>query len=159
MSVVPIIKGLRTLAPRYQVLVCDIWGVIHNGRHAYEGVVDCLTSFRKSNGTVLLLSNAPRPSTPIREQLHGFGVSQDAYDTVVTSGDLTRKLLGEKSATAQYMIHHVGPDRDLTLFEGLNVGRAKLQDASAIVCTGPFDDNTEGPDDYKSYWQPALERP
>ncbi|MEQ1755009.1 MAG: TIGR01459 family HAD-type hydrolase [Micropepsaceae bacterium] len=158
MSAVPIIQGLRTLAPRYQVLLCDIWGVVHNGRHAFEGVVDCLKSFRKSHGTVLLLSNAPRPGAPIREQLQGFGVPPDAYDTIVTSGDLTRKLLAERSTGSAYRIHHVGPDRDLTLFEGLNVSRVKLEDASAIVCTGPFDDNIEGPDDYKTYWQPALKR-
>lgn len=158
MSAIPIIQGLRTLAPRYQVLVCDIWGVIHNGRHAFEGVVDCLKAFRASHGTVLLLSNAPRPSGPIREQLQGFGVPGDAYDTIVTSGDLTRKLLAERSNASAYRIHHVGPDRDLTLFEGLNVTRVGLDEASAIVCTGPFDDNTEGPDNYRDYWKPALQR-
>lgn len=158
MSAISILPGLRALAPNYQVLVCDIWGVIHNGRSAFDGVVDCLKAFRRDHGKVLLLSNAPRPSAPIREQLQGFGVPPDTYDTIVTSGDLTRKLLGERSKFGTYRIHHVGPERDLTLFEGLDLARVAIDDAQAIVCTGPFDDNTEGPENYKDYWHLALDR-
>jgi HAD superfamily hydrolase (TIGR01459 family) len=158
MPPVPIIPGLRALAPRYDALLCDVWGVIHNGREAYPGVVDCLRQFRV-NGVVLLLSNAPRPSAPIREQLAGFGVPTDAYDVIVTSGDLTRKLLAEKTAGGKtFKVHHVGPDRDLPLFEGLAVDRVAMKDADAIVCTGPFDDTKEGPDDYRGYWGEALAR-
>ncbi len=157
MSEFPIINGLRALAPHYDVLICDIWGVIHNGRAAYDGVVECLSQFRRQHGgVVLLLSNAPRPSAPIREQLQGFGVGGEAYDSLVTSGDLTRTLLAEKSAGQKFKIHHVGPDRDLTLFDGLQVSRVGLNEAQAIVCTGPFDDTKEGPDDYTAYWREAL---
>ena len=159
MSQFPIIKGLRALAPHYDVLICDIWGVIHNGRAAYDGVVECLSHFRRQHGgVVLLLSNAPRPSPPIREQLQGFGVGPEVYDTLVTSGDLTRVLLAEKAADQDFKIHHVGPDRDLTLFDGLQVSRVDLNDAQAIVCTGPFDDTKEGPEDYREYWREALAR-
>lgn len=158
MSAIPIIPGLRALAPQYQVLVCDIWGVIHNGHSAFDGVVDCLNAFRRDHGKVLLLSNAPRPSPPIREQLQGLGVPGDTYDAIVTSGDLTRRLLTEKSRFGTFRIHHVGPERDLPLFEGLDLARVAIDDAQAIVCTGPFDDNVEGPDDYRDYWDLALDR-
>ena len=158
MSSIPILTGLSTLAPRYQVLVCDIWGVIHNGESAYPGVIDCLKAFRRDHGTVLLLSNAPRPGAPIRKQLMALGVPPDSYDTIVTSGDLTRKMLAENSAAETYRVHHVGPDRCMPLFEGLNVERTTIDRASAIVCTGPFDDEREGPDDYRDYWRTALER-
>jgi HAD superfamily hydrolase (TIGR01459 family) len=157
MSPPPIIAGLSEIAPRYNALLCDVWGVIHNGREAFPGVVDCLKTYRKQ-GTVLLLSNAPRPSPPIQEQLASLGVPADAYDAIVTSGDLTRKLLAEKSAHGTFKLHHVGPDRDLPLFEGLSVARVPLADAEAIVCTGPFDDTKEGPEDYRDYWKPALAR-
>lgn len=153
----PIIAGLAELAPHYGALLCDVWGVIHNGREAFPGVVECLRTYRKQ-GVVLLLSNAPRPSPPIREQLASFGVPADAYDTIVTSGDLTRKLLAEKSAHGTFKIHRVGPDRDAPLYEGLNIAPVAMDEAEAIVCTGPFDDNKEGPDDYRDYWKPALAR-
>jgi HAD superfamily hydrolase (TIGR01459 family) len=149
-----IISGLNELAGKYDVLVCDVWGVIHNGREAYPGVVDALRHFRNS-GLVLLLSNAPRPNGPIREQLANLGVPADAYDTLVTSGDLARRALVER---APIDIHHVGPDRDLPLFEDLAVRRVGLKEARAIVCTGPFDDTKEGPDDYRDYWHEAIAR-
>jgi HAD superfamily hydrolase (TIGR01459 family) len=156
MTSIPVLGGLRSIAPRYKVLICDIWGVLHNGHKAFEGVVGCLDAFRASGGTVLLLSNAPRPNAPIREQLRTLGVPGTSYDAIVTSGDLTRELLADRARTGTFPIHHVGPDRDMPLFEGLDVSRVPLGDAKAIVCTGPFDDTTEGPEDYKDYWTPAL---
>ncbi len=149
-----IITGLSELAANYDVLVCDIWGVIHNGREAFPGVVETLRRFRE-NGIVLLLSNAPRPNGPIREQLASLSVIADAYDTLVTSGDLTRRLLVER---APLNVHHVGPQRDLPLFENLAVHRVAMEEADVIVCTGPFDDTKEGPDDYRDYWKNALAR-
>lgn len=157
MSAIPILPGLKALAPRYEALLCDVWGVVHNGREAFPGVVDCLKAFRR-HGIVLLLSNAPRPADPIREQLAGLGVPPDAYDAVVTSGDLTRRLLTDQALGGTFKVHHVGPDRDLPLFADLNVARVAIKEAKAIVCTGPFDDTTEGPDDYRDYWTDALAR-
>jgi HAD superfamily hydrolase (TIGR01459 family) len=154
---IPLLAGLSALAPNYEVLICDVWGVVHNGREAYPGVVECLRAFRR-NGLVLLLSNAPRPNGPIREQLAGLGVPADAYDALVTSGDLTRRLLAERASPGTLHVHHVGPDRDLPLFAELNVARVPMKDAAAIVCTGPFDDTMEGPDDYRDYWSDALAR-
>ena len=156
MTRIPVLGGLREVASRYKVLVCDIWGVLHNGQSAFPGVVDCLAACRAQGTFVLLLSNAPRPSPPIREQLASLGVPENAYDTLVTSGDLTRAWLARESAGGRFPVHHVGPARDLTLFEGLDVARVGLDQARAIVCTGPFDDTTEGPDDYRGYWKPAL---
>jgi HAD superfamily hydrolase (TIGR01459 family) len=156
MTIVPVLGGLRSIAPRYKVLVCDIWGVLHNGHTAFEGVVDCLDAFRAGGGIVLLLSNAPRPSAPIRDQLRSLGVPETAYDAIVTSGDLTRVLLADSARGGTFPVHHVGPDRDLPLFEGLDVKRVALGEAKAIVCTGPFDDTKEVPSDYHDYWTPAL---
>lgn len=157
MTSVPILQGLSAIAPKYQALLCDVWGVLHNGREAFAGVVDCLHAYRR-HGVVLLLSNAPRPNAPIREQLTQLGIPPSAYDTIVTSGDLTRELLTERSRERAFKIHRVGPDRDFPLYEGLNIERVSMEEAEAIVCTGPFDDTKEGPEDYRDYWRPALAR-
>ena len=156
MTSIPILGGLRALSSRFRVLVCDIWGVLHNGQSAFPGAVECLEAWRQNGGLVLLLSNAPRPSGPIRAQLASLGVPDTCYDTLVTSGDLTRQLLEGETATGRLPIHHVGPDRDLPLFEGIDVERVGLDRARAIICTGPFDDTREGPEHYRDYWQPAL---
>jgi len=153
---IPIISGFSALVPRYGVLLCDVWGVIHNGREAYPGVVDCLRQARAAKKIVLLLSNAPRPGEPIKLQLEGLNVPRDAYDGIVTSGDLTQSVFAERTATGQTLnVFHVGPDRDLPLFEGLNVARVPIEQAQTIVCTGPFDDTKEGPDDYRDLWREA----
>ena len=156
---IAIIQGLAALAPRYEALICDVWGVIHNGREAFPGVVDCLTKARAAKKLVLLLSNAPRPSEPIKVQLESFGVPRAAYDGVVTSGDLTQSLFAERTAGGRpFRVLHVGPERDLPLFEGFNVARVSLEEAEAIVCTGPYDDTTERPEDYRDLWAKARAR-
>src|ERR1041385_1816030 len=95
---IPIVSGLSALAPKYDALICDVWGVIHNGRESYPGVVDCLKRARAESKIVLLLSNAPRPSEPIKQQLESLHVPRDAYDGIVTSGDLTQSVFAERTA-------------------------------------------------------------
>jgi HAD superfamily hydrolase (TIGR01459 family) len=156
---IPIISGLSALAPKYEALICDVWGVIHNGREAYPGVVDCLKRARAEKKIVLLLTNAPRPSDPVKVQLESLNVPRDAYDTIVTSGDLTRSLYFEPAAGGPPLrVFALGPDRDLPLYEGYNVERVLFEQAQAIICTGPFDDTKEGPDDYRDLFMRALDR-
>ncbi len=148
---VPVIDGLGAIADRYDVLLCDIWGVLHNGRQSFRPASDALVAFRKRGGAVVLVSNAPRPSPPIREQVIGLGVSPDAFDAVVTSGDVTIGLIAERGDAP---VHHIGPERDLSLLDAaaqLSGARPRLvpaEDASYILCTGLFDDEVETPDHY-----------
>ena len=154
---VSIIPGLSALAPRYDVLLCDVWGVIHNGREAFPGVVECLSQARTGGRTVVLLSNSPRPSEGVKSQLESFGVPRDSYSGVVTSGDLTQALFAERTSGGRaFKVYHIGPDRDSPLYDGSSVARVTLAQADAIVCTGPFDDTTEGPEDYRELWGRAL---
>lgn len=154
-----IIEGLSEIAPRYEALVCDVWGVIHNGRDAFPGVVDTLMQARAAKKIVLLLTNAPRPSEPIKVQLEQLHVPRDAYDGIVTSGDLTQSVFAERTANGRTLkVFKVGPERDLPLYEGYNVKLVGMEDADTIVCTGPFDDTKEGPDDYRDLWTQARAR-
>jgi len=154
---IPLIAGLGALAGDYRILLCDVWGVLHNGVKAYDGVVDALTRFQSIGGTVLLLSNAPRPSPIIIEQLAGFGVPREAYHGIMTSGDATRDWL--ISSVDPRPWHHLGPERDLTLFEGLAIELSTdLASVQGIVCTGLFDDESETPDDYTDFLKEAASR-
>ena len=147
-----LVSGLATLAPYYRAVLCDVWGVLHNGVAAFPDACRALQAFRRETGApVVLLTNAPRPSQPILEQLARLGVPDDAFDAVVTSGDVTR---AEITANRDAPILHIGPERDRTLFAGLNVALAEEETARQIVCTGLFDDETETPEDYR----PLLER-
>jgi HAD superfamily hydrolase (TIGR01459 family) len=140
------IPGLRALADRYDALLCDVWGVLHNGVAAYPDAIDALRRFRAERGPVVLVTNAPRPAASIREQLRILAVPEDAYDSVVTSGDVTRAVIAERPGAR---LLHIGPTRDLPFYQGLDV-RLVAEDAAELVsCTGLVDDLTETPADYR----------
>lgn len=140
----PIIQSLDEVAPRYSALLCDVWGVIHNGVRSWPDATAALAAARQKGVAVVLITNAPRPGPDVVKQLRMLGVRDDAWDAIVTSGDVTRDLI----AAGPRRVHHVGPERDLMIYEGLDVDVVDEFEASAVVCTGFFDDETETPEDY-----------
>ena len=146
-----IIDGLSEVASDYDVLLCDVWGVIHDGKRAFADANRALMRFRENGGTVVLLTNAPRPNQSVASQIAQLGVSRAAYDEIVTSGDATVALITARDSAPLY---HIGPPRDFALYAEVEqqTGRAPiltdLDQAHFVVCTGLFDDQTEGPDDY-----------
>jgi HAD superfamily hydrolase (TIGR01459 family) len=147
---VPVLDGIAGLVSGYDVILSDIWGVVHNGRQHFAAACDALARFRQRGGTVILITNAPRPYPPILKQLEGLGVPEGTFDAVVTSGDVTLSLIAAHGGAP---LHHIGPPRDIALFDilteqtGLNPPRVDLDRAEYVVCTGLFDDE-HTPDDY-----------
>lgn len=144
-----LITGLREIAAGHDALICDVWGVLHDGTRARAGAVDALRHFRSDYGPVVLLSNAPRPVSVLEEQFRTFGVPSDCYDSIVTSGAATREELARRADVRRLTLFHLGPPRDRGLFEGLPVDCVDAKAASVVLCTGLFDDETETPDDYR----------
>jgi HAD superfamily hydrolase (TIGR01459 family) len=142
---IPIISSIEPLTSGREVWLADVWGVIHNGVEAFTAACDACTRFRLGGGIVLLLSNSPRPADGVAAQLDRIGVPRFAWDAIVTSGDSTRALLG---AYRGQPIFHLGPERDLPLYDDSGVILASADEAVAVSCTGLFDDEVEGPDDY-----------
>ncbi|MEI9992595.1 MAG: TIGR01459 family HAD-type hydrolase [Rhizomicrobium sp.] len=140
-----LLTHLADIAPGYDALVCDVWGVLHNGVTAFAPACAALKTFRDTCGRVVLLSNAPRPPSDLEIQFERLGVPLDCYDTIVTSGGATREELAHRRGAA---ILHLGPERDLGLFAGLDLERTDLARADLVVCTGLYEDETEGPGDY-----------
>ena len=149
-AAIPILDGIAGLVSGYDVILSDIWGVVHNGRQHFAAACDALARFRQRGGTVILITNAPRPYPPILKQLEGLGVPEGTFDAVVTSGDVTLSLIAARGGAP---LHHIGPPRDIALFDilteqtGLNPPRVDLEKAEYVVCTGLFDDE-HTPDDY-----------
>lgn len=140
-----LIGGLEEIAARYDGLLCDVWGVVHNGVSAFAPAVDALRRFRAARGPVLLVTNAPRPARLIRAQLTEFGVGEDAYDDVLTSGDVTRAAIAARPGAR---VFHLGPERDLPFYDGLDIALVGEAEAELVSCTGLFDDTHEMPEDY-----------
>ncbi|KAA5603116.1 TIGR01459 family HAD-type hydrolase [Blastochloris sulfoviridis] len=154
-SLPPMIAGLSALAGRYDVLLCDVWGVIHDGAAAHAPACEALQRFRTGGGTVVLVSNAPRPGRAVVPQLAGYGVPEGAFDAIVASGDVSRAVLAARPGVR---VFHIGPDRDLPLFEGLDARRVPLDEAELVLCTGPWNDEVETPEDYRALLQDVLAR-
>lgn len=147
LSTPPPVPGLSALADAYDVVLCDVWGVVHNGVTSFPEARAALRAYREHGGTVVLITNAPRTSHFIVEQLGVLGVERDAFDDIVTSGDVTRALLAERSPVR---FHHIGLERDLTLYEGLGLTRVGQDEAEVVSCTGLRDDLVETPADYEA---------
>ena len=140
----PILTSLDEIAERYDAILCDVWGVIHNGVEVFQPACAALQRFRASGKPVVLITNAPRVSREVSAFLDVLKAPRDAWDRLVTSGDVTRDLVAE----GPRRIFHIGADSDLGLYEGLDVELVEEFEASGVVCTGLFDDETETPADY-----------
>lgn len=143
------ITSLEAVSRRYSAVLCDVWGVIHNGVEAFPEAVAALAAAREQGLAVVLITNAPRPRDGVIAQLANLGVPATAWDRVVTSGDVTRDLI----RSGPRRVFHIGPDRDFPIYDGLDVELVEEFEASSVVCTGLFDDETETPDDYAEMLQ------
>jgi HAD superfamily hydrolase (TIGR01459 family) len=141
-----IIERFAPLAHDYDVLLCDVWGVVHNGVAAFPEACDALMQFRAAGGTVILITNAPRPGAAVGRILDRLAVPREAYDAITSSGDVTRGIVESRPSERLF---HLGPPRDLPIFVGLDVVFAPIESADYVVCSGLFDDATETPDDYR----------
>jgi HAD superfamily hydrolase (TIGR01459 family) len=146
---------MKHLSRTHPVWFCDIWGVIHNGVEPFAPTVATLAEHRRAGGRVILVSNSPRSREGIITQLDQIGVTRDAYDDAVTSGDVTQDLMRK---VPDGKVYHLGPERDLSLFKGVPVERVALEQASAVVCSGLVHDDRETPQDYVGLLGQMLDR-
>jgi HAD superfamily hydrolase (TIGR01459 family) len=155
------ISGLSEIASGYDVILCDVWGVVHNGLQHYPDAVGALARFRQRGGAVVLITNAPRPASGIERMLRRLDVPRDSYDGIVSSGDVTVSLMLERG---ERPVHHVGPPRDNSLFRevaersGRPDPRVPFEAADYVVCTGLLDDVNERLEDYDALLQRMRER-
>jgi HAD superfamily hydrolase (TIGR01459 family) len=140
-----IIPHFSVLAPDYDVLLCDVWGVVHNGVDAFPHACDALMRARSGGAKVILITNAPRPSVVVARQLEKLQVPRETYDAITSSGDVTRAVI---EARPGQTLFHLGPERDRSIFSGLDAQFAPLESADYVVCSGLEDDETETPNDY-----------
>ncbi len=148
-----IIENFAEISGKYDAALVDLWGCLHNGVKPFAAAVAALETFRDNGGTVLLLTNSPKPSNMVLLQLDDTGVTRDLYQGCVSSGDAARTALA--SGAYGKKIFALGPERDAPFYKGIDVEHVALDQATGIVCTGLFDDNIETPDDYRAIFLQA----
>ena len=148
-------ERLSELVDGVEVILSDIWGVVHNGLEAFPEACEALHTYRQRGGTVILITNAPRPADSVQRQLRKLGVADEIYDAIVSSGDLTRHFVADHPGKKMFWL---GPERDSSIYRGLDAVTAPLEQADYIVCTGLFDDETELAEDYRATMLQARTR-
>ncbi len=149
------IAGIDAIAENYDAFLCDVWGVIHNGRRAFPAACAALQRLRAQGKRVILITNVPKPRDPIPAQLDRIGVPRDAWDAIVTSGDAIRI---ELAARAPGPMFKIGPgEYDRALWEGLGLAEAPLSEARFIGISGLNRDD-ETPADYADILRQAKAR-
>lgn len=158
-----IIGSLAEIGPNYDVLFCDLWGCVHNGIRAYPAAVAALQQFRQGGGQVCLMTNAPRPAPQVESTFDRLGITADAYDAIVTSGDAAQDALFAGAVGRK--VWHLGPEKDDAFFDAppewagaAPIERVELGEAEGIVCTGPFKEDDETPEDYRARLMIAREK-
>jgi HAD superfamily hydrolase (TIGR01459 family) len=151
----PLLPHLSTLASRYDVLLCDVWGVVHNGMAAFPEACEALMRARAQGAVVVFITNAPRPNGVVVRQLEELRVPRETHDAIVTSGDVTRSIMAARRGQS---VFHLGPERNCPIFDGMDVRFAPLQSADYVICSGLDDDEVETPDDYRARLQTMLDR-
>src|SRR6201995_4344622 len=149
------VERLRDLVAGVDVVLSDIWGVVHNGLEAFPEACAALHAFRAQGGTVILITNAPRPADSVQRQLRKLHVPDETWDAIVSSGDLARHFIATHPGQK---IFGRGPERDGSIHRGLDTMLVPLEQADYIVCTGLFDDETESAEDYRATLLKARER-
>ncbi len=154
------IAALSEISARYRVVFCDLWGCLHNGKTAFPAAVAALQAFRAQGGTVVLMTNAPRPFGSVAAQMERIGAPRDCYDIIVSSGDAAQHAL--VTGAVGFRVHFIGAEKDMPFFTDLSpelqaiaskhpkIEFVPLAEAEGIVCTGLRDDLTETPEDYKA---------
>ncbi len=153
---VPIIDGVSTLAMRYDAMILDMWGLIHDGVAPYSGISECLDRLREHGVRTIFLSNAPRPSDKVVDRLREMGIQDNQYERVITSGDVTRDALSRRfddwHAALGTRCLLIGPERDWGLVDGLEFEMVRsVEAADFLLNTGLYDDESEGLIDYADW--------
>jgi HAD superfamily hydrolase (TIGR01459 family) len=143
-----LISGLSEIAPGHDALICDVWGVVHDGARHHPAAADALYRFKEQHGPVVLLTNAPRVPAEVAIQCASYGLPPDCYDAIVSSGGAARDHLAARAREGTLPLYYIGPDRDLPMIAGLDIHRAEIEEAEVVLAIGLRDDMTETPDMY-----------
>lgn len=131
------LSGLSEIAASLDLVICDLWGVIHNGLRANDYAIEAIEQLRSSGVASIFLSNAPRPRYHVQSQLIGMGVPEALTDYVVTSGGLARDAARAEFDGAR--LYHMGPDGDRNTVEDLPVTEVDHPDKADVILATDLD--------------------
>ncbi|HEX8839617.1 MAG TPA: TIGR01459 family HAD-type hydrolase [Sphingomicrobium sp.] len=138
-------SDLDRLDARYRLILCDIWGVVHDGVTLYPGAAERLRQWRGEQRCVALITNAPRTAEAVEQQLDRIGLPHDAYDFVVTSGEAG---IGALTALDE-PVGFVGTAADRAILESRDVRITDAGEFTDFACTGLVEGRPD-PEQYRA---------
>lgn len=120
------------LDERYRVILCDIWGVVHDGVRLNPGAAERLAQWRERGRFVLLITNAPRTAEDVARQLDGLGLPRSCWDSIITGGDAGISVLRGLERPVGFL----GTPEDRAVLEDSGVHIAESDDFSGVACSG-----------------------
>ena len=151
--------GLSAISERYDTILCDVWGVIHNGRAAFTEACDALVKFRAAGGRVCLITNAPVPEAQVVRYFEPLGVPRAAFDACVSSGDATRYELTQRPGQTVWRLGaDEGWEHDRFLYDGLGLTFEDSAQADLLLCIGLRDQANDQPEDYREELSAGVRR-
>ena len=158
-----IIKKFSEISNKYNAVICDLWGCLHNGVKSFPKALKALEDFKASNGKVILVTNAPRPIANVEYQIAGLGINKTHYDMLLTSGELTSDYI-DKICGTKLSIFHIGGKRHHSIYKDMihdkkiSIDLEHIKHADLIVCTEPFDPSKDQLSDYESTLEVGINK-
>ena len=135
------LEHLSEIYKSYDTYIIDLWGVMHNGIKLNPGAVEVIKNLEAKKKRVVFLSNAPRPSEGVIEFLKKIKMDEKYLKNVFTSGEAAIDSLKKNKFGLSFF--HLGPERDKSLFKGLEKNKTSIEKCDFILCTGLFDENQD----------------
>ncbi len=140
-----VIHSIKDVAAKYDVIVFDQWGVLHDGTSAYPDAVQTISGLGAAGKRLGILSNSGKRAAPNAQRIAGVGFDMSAFTHVMTSGealwlDIAR---GAISARAFHPIERA-PGDAAAWADGLPITITAEEDAEAILLMG-LPDGSEMP--------------
>ena len=158
-----VIANFSEISDKYNAVICDLWGCLHNGLESFPESLKALEKFKSSYGKIVLVTNAPRPITNVKYQIAKLGIKEIHYDMLLTSGELTSNYINNIS-TNQLNIFHIGGKRHHSIYKDMihekkiTIETNSIIHADLIVCTEPFDPSKDQLSDYANTLKTGIDK-
>ena len=141
------LNNLSEVCGLYDAFIVDLWGVMHNGINLNSGAIEAIENLNKYKKRITFLSNAPRPNESVIKFLRKLKMDEKYFKYVLTSGEAAAKSLREGKFGIKFF--HLGPERDMPMFTGLEKNKSSIEKSDFILCTGLFDEHEDDLNYYK----------
>ena len=150
------LNHLSDIFERYDTFVIDLWGVIHNGVKLNSRAIEAIAQLHNHSKKIIFLSNAPRPSSKVINFLLKMNMSKKYLSNVMTSGEAAMHAIN-KNQFGKFFFH-LGPPRDISVFEKVKDNKIDLERCDFILCTGLFDEYENNLDYYKKFLKKHISK-